>query len=486
MKNLVQTGMLVNMAKVLKWFVFIVLGLIVLLLAAIMAFLLVTGIPSNGAAMAAKGVCSAKFVADRPGDAQTLFDQDILPASPAFKVISVELDEANRSVTGKFLGMFSRTATLHPNQGCVLDLPADTAAQPFQTPAENPAPWPQGDGVTADGLTAAGADEAKLKLILQNALKESGDANGLNARGIAIAHDGKLVAREVGPGFQTNTPLHGWSMTKSVAATVFAIRADEVGLKPETPVINAFPTDRTPSWVAEWAKDNRASITIADLLYMRSGLEMEESYQPWGQVVKMLYGEPNMADWAASHPRYSDDDTRFEYLSAVSNILGQINQAQFETNEEYWQYTVDKLYTPLGIKTATLETDTSGTQVGSSFLWASVGDWTKLGQLFLNQGQWNGQQVYPASWNALLQASGKDSGEGHAYGAQVWHPAREGGECASSPNVPKDTMTMEGHWGQVVASIPSKKLVVSRLGWTVNSDDFDSCQFLGEVASSFK
>lgn len=478
--------MIVSMAKVVKWIVLVIIAIIVVLLGAVIAFLMVTGIPSNGAAMAAKGVCSAKFVADRPGDAQTLFDQDILPASPAFKVISVSMDEENRSVTGKFLGMFSRTATLHPNQGCVLDLPADTNAQPFQTPAEDPTPWPQGDAVATNGLADAGANEANLKKVLQAAMQQSGDPNGINARGIAIAHDGKLVAREVGAGFQTNTPLHGWSMTKSVAATVFAMRAEETGLKPDTLVINAFPEDKTPGWVAEWAKDNRAQITVADLLYMRSGLEMEESYQPWGQVVKMLYGEPNMASWAAGHPRYSEDETRFEYLSAVSNIIAQINQAHFATNEEYWQYTVDKLYKPLGIKTATMETDTTGTQVGSSFLWASIGDWTKLGQLFLNEGKWNGQQVYPASWNALLQASGKESGEGHSYGAQIWHPAREGGECASNPDVPKDTMTMEGHWGQVVASIPSKNLVISRLGWTINKSDFSECKFLGEVAKEFK
>lgn len=478
--------MICGMAKALKWIVIVIVAVLVVLVAAVAAFLMVTGIPGNGAAMAAKGVCSAKFVADRDGDAQQLFDQDILPASPAFKVISVSMNEDDRSVTGKFLGMFPRTATLHPNQGCVLDLPADASAKPFQTPAADLAPWPQGDAVAADALASSGADQAKLQQILSDALQGSGDPNGVNARGVAVAHDGKLVAREVGTGFETNTPLHGWSMTKSVAATVFAMRADETGLKPETPVINAFPENKAPEWVSQWAGDNRAAITVADLLYMRSGLEMEESYQPWGQVVKMLYGEPNMADWAAGHPRYNDDETRFEYLSAVSNILAQINQAHFDSNEQYWQYTVDNLYKPLGIKTATLETDTSGTQVASSFLWASVGDWTKLGQLFLNEGKWNGQQVYPESWNALLQASGKDSGEGHSYGAQVWHPARDGGECASNPDVPKDTMSMEGHWGQIVASIPSKKLVISRLGWTVNKSEFDQCKFIGDVAAAFK
>lgn len=474
------------MAKVFKW-IFIVIGILfVVLIGAVVAFLLVTGIPSNGAAMAAKGVCSAKFVADRPGDAQQLFNEDILPASPAFKVISVEMNETDRSVTGKFLGMFSRTATLHPNQGCVLDLPADPAAQPFQTPAMNPAPWPLGDAVSPVALNAAGVDKAKLQQIVSDAMKESGDPNGINARGIAIAHDGKLVAREAGTGFEVNTPLHGWSMTKTVGGILFAMKANEVGLTPETPVIKAFPAGRTPPWVAQWAGDNRATITIADLLYMRSGLEMQEDYQPWGQVVKMLYGEPNMADWAANHPRYTDDSTRFQYLSAVSNIIAQINQAQFSSNEEYWQYTVDKLYKPLGIDTATLETDTSGTQVGSSFLWASVGDWTKLGQLLADGGKWNGQQIYPATWNKYLNLSGKDSGEGHSYGAQVWLPAREGGDCADNPNVPKDTIAMEGHWGQVVAAIPSKKLVISRLGWTVNKSSFDQCKFIGDVASSFK
>ncbi len=65
----------------------------------------------------------------------------------------------------------------------------------------------------------------------------------------------------------------------------------------------------------------------------------------------------------------------------MSNILAQVVQAQFGSNEEYWDYSKTALFDPIGVKTATLETDLAGTWVGSSYLWASVGGLGAAGRI---------------------------------------------------------------------------------------------------------
>ena len=238
-------------------------------------------------------------------------------------------------------------------------------------------------------------------------------------------------------------------------------------------------------WAADWRADDRSKITVADLLYMRTGLDIDEGYLPWDPVVEMLYGQDDMARWAAGHGLQAEPGTHWEYLSAVSNILAQVVRAQFDSDAEYWAYPRSALFDAIGADSATLETDTSGTWVASSYLWASTADWARLGQLMLDDGRWQGKQVLPAGWLALAQTSALPQGEGAGYGAGSWLPGDPvGGECRDTPGVPADTVSMEGHWGQLVAMVPSRGAVIVRLGWTFDSDQFDGCRFVSDVLAA--
>jgi CubicO group peptidase (beta-lactamase class C family) len=437
-------------------------------------------IPSNAAGVVAQTVCSAKYVAGRDLPTDELVAQDVTPQSPILAVVSTEVDDANRTVTSKFLGFVSRTSALQTQRGCVLDAPADPAAKPYVPAAADPAAWPEGDGTAA----ASGVDTAALTKIVDDALVGSDDPMGMAARGVAVVQDGKLVLLENGTGIEDNTALLGWSMTKTVTGMLAYKKLTEAGVDIETPVVDAFPAGRAPSWVEEWKADDRKAITIADLMFMRSGLAMGEGYGPTGDVVQMLYGEPDMSSWAAQHPLDHQPATYWEYLSASTNILAAVVKAQFPTDQEYVDYAYAELFEPLGLTTATLSTDASGTWVGSSYLWASTADWARLGQLMLDDGRWDGKQIIPAGWWELAGTPAMPTGEGHGYGAQTWIPGEpDGGECAATPDYPKDALLMEGHYGQVVAMIPSKKAVIVRLGWTV-IPDFDGCTFVADVAKT--
>lgn len=465
----------------------LLLSLVVIVVTVAFGYLLYLRIPQNAAGMAAKSVCSAHFVAGRPQDAGTLMDQDVLPASPALSLIATSIDEQEKTVTSRFLGVVRRQASLMSDRGCVLDEPAQAGVEAYVPPAPKPGAWPQGDAALPASEWGSDVDAAKLQQIVDAAFVGEGDPDKANARGLAVVHGGKLLVLREGKDFASGTAFHGWSMTKTVAAMLFYKRAAEVGLDINTPVVDSFRPGREPAWVADWRSDERAKITVADLLYMRDGLNNDEGYDVTGSVVQMLYGEPNMAQWAADHPAAHPAGTYWQYLSATANLLADVTKGQFDSDQKYWAYSQSALFDPIGVTSATLETDTSGTWVGSSYLWASVVDWARLGQLMLRDGAWDGQQVLPEGWVKTATTPAMAEGEGHGYGAQTWLQGDPvAGDCKATPGVPADTMSMEGHWGQVVAMIPSKDLVIVRLGWTFNSDQFSDCSLISEVASTIR
>jgi CubicO group peptidase (beta-lactamase class C family) len=459
--------------------------LVVVLVAAVVGVLFWFHIPQNAAGVVAQTVCSAAFVSGRDRPVDELIASDVTPQSPVLGVVSASIDSEQHTVTAKFLGVISRTSSLQTRRGCVLDGEPDPTATPYVPAAANPAAWPAGDAPVSDAeLASLGVDKAKLTTILDKAFEGSGDPNRMNARGVAIVQGGKLLVQRDGTGIEPNTALHGWSMSKTVTAMLAWKKFQEVGLDIQTPVVDAFPDGRAPAWVADWKKDERAKITVADLLFMRDGLKIDEGYGPTGDVVQMLYGEQDMAAWAAGHPLENAPGSTWEYLSATSNILAAVTRGQFATDQEYVDYAYDALFTPVGLTTATLQTDASGTWVASSYTWASAGDWARLGQLMLKDGAWDGKQVLPTGWWALAGTPAVPTGEGHGYGAQTWIPGEpNGGECATTPGYPKDTLLMEGHWGQIVAMVPSKDAVIVRLGWTIDPD-FDGCAFVADVAAA--
>jgi CubicO group peptidase (beta-lactamase class C family) len=248
-------------------------------------------------------------------------------------------------------------------------------------------------------------------------------------------------------------------MTKTVAAMLAYKKLTEMGIDIETPVVEAFPEGRAPEWVEQWQADERAGITIADLMYMRAGLKIDEGYDPGSDVLDMLYNQPDMAGWAAEHPSEYPPGEYWEYLSAVSNILAEVVEAQFDTPEEYWTYPRTALYDPLGVKTATLETDESGYLGG---VLVPLGQSRGLGAVRTDDARprhLQGEQILPPGWWELAGTSAVAEGEGAGYGAQTWIAGNPvGGSCKATPGVPEDTLYMGGHWGQTVAMVPSATL----------------------------
>jgi CubicO group peptidase (beta-lactamase class C family) len=137
---------------------------------------------------------------------------------------------------------------------------------------------------------------------------------------------------------------------------------------------------------------------------------------------------------------------------------------------------------------AVLEPDAAGIFVGSSYLYATGRDWARLGLLYLQDGVWQGRRLLPEAWVAYSVTPVPAAPEGR-YGAQIWLKLDQG-PAAKSPDVgeppfPEDAYYMLGHYGQTVAIVPSRNLVIVRLGQTWDEGDWDPAPVLAPIVNAF-
>ena len=126
------------------------------------------------------------------------------------------------------------------------------------------------------------------------------------------------------------------------------------------------------------------------------------------------------------------------------------------------------------MKTAVLESDNSGTLVGSSLVWASGRCWARFGQLYLDQGRWNGKQFLPPTW--VRQARTASRGSKKAYGAHWWLSRRK-----SRPNLPIESFSAEGYQGQSLLVAPFQRTLIVRLEQAPKKPGFDANAFGADV-----
>jgi CubicO group peptidase (beta-lactamase class C family) len=437
--------------KLLKWFFGLaipaVLGLAVWLYAAPPALIRV------GAGYAAKIVCSNVFLAGRDPDEVLRVDVQA-PGHPLLKLMSVSVDEAGNTVTAGLLGIFGRQTALMRGKdlGCSsvpdgdLEAAAKVAADISMPPMVSlpDALWPEGNRVDA-------SQDPELAAILHDPA-----LTGPDMRAVVIVHDGRIVGEVYGEGFSAETPLLGWSMAKTVTA---AILGTVVGDGKMAVTDKALLTDWT---------DGRAAIGVGDLMAMSSGLEFNEDYGDVTDVTSMLYLQPDMAAFAAAKPLAGEMGSVFSYSSGTPLVLSRLWQDRVGNDAPSWPRT--RLFDPIGMTSAVLEMDARGTFVGSSYLYATARDWARFGQFLLQDGVWNGKAILPPGFVAWMREPAPASNGTYGRG-QLWLRGPEGGlpdnvDPDAGFGLPKDTYWLEGHDGQSVAVIPSKRLVVVRMGLT--------------------
>ncbi|GGK37102.1 MULTISPECIES: serine hydrolase domain-containing protein [Flavobacteriaceae] len=411
----------------------------------------------------AKSVCSCTFEADRDLRSIEAGDNGFSPINLAKNVIN----EKEKSVVSTIFGLKARKAIYKEGVGCVL-LPNDIENikfKPNRTFLKNKLPYPYGDATQKDTVFSNLDYDA-----LQNAVDNAFDKNGeqlKRTRAVVVIYKGQIIAEKYAEGFSKDTKLLGWSMTKSITNAVLGVLEKQGNININQ--INLFP---------EWENDERSKITLNNLLQMNSGLEWVEDYNTISDVTKMLFLADDMTRTQLNKPLTGKPNESWNYSSGTTNLLSGFVRNQFKTHQEYLDFWYTELIDKIGMSSMIVETDATGNYIGSSYGWATARDWAKFGLLYLNEGNWNGEQILNKSWvNYSKTPTNTSNGE---YGAQFWLNA--GGVYS---NVPKDLFSCNGYQGQYVFIIPSKDLVIVRFGLTENPE-FNVDAFLSEVISSFQ
>jgi CubicO group peptidase (beta-lactamase class C family) len=323
---------------------------------------------------------------------------------------------------------------------------------PAVTSVDPSALWPEGRKVESDQSVA-------------RLLSDTGLA-GPGLRAVVVVKRGRIVGETYSIGFSKDTPLLGWSMTKTVNAAILGtlIRDGKLSLDDK----GLFP---------QWQGNQRGDIRIADLAAMESGLAFNENYGTVADVTRMLYLEPDMANFAADQPLEADPGTRFGYSSGTAVMLSKIWMDRIGDRTAALSYPRNALFGPLGMQSAVMETDAAGTFVGSSYMYATARDWARIGLLLARDGVWNGNRILPPGFVTLMHQANATS-NGRYSKMQTWLPGK------NNPDIPTDAFFLQGHDGQTITIIPSLDLVVVRLGLTPSWNRYDPTRLVAEVVKA--
>ena len=421
-----------------------------------------------------KVLCSSIFVSGRSESSVISEDLDFSPLNLArFKV-----DYKDSSVTCSLFGFAEQKAIYRPGLGATLVNGISELAlraQQFNLPPHIPVTtdtlaWPMGDKTT--GSFPSDVDSLKVASAMDLAFANNNDSTSTNiTRALIVLYDGRIIAERYASGINRNTRLTGWSMTKSITGALTGLLVKQGRLD-----INALAP--VPEWKDEG--DPRHGITITNLLQQTSGLDFSEVYDKPADANRMLFREKDAAAYTASRDLSKKPGTKFRYSSGNSNILSRILR-QTLGDRQYQALPYQQLFYKLGMYSAVLEPDPSGTYVGSSFCYATARDWARFGLLYYNKGAWNNEQILPEEWirRSITPTPAAEQGE---YGFQWWLNAGEKNNPSNRlyDQLPVDMYWADGFEGQNVFIIPSKKLVVVRLGLT-RASHWDESSFIETV-----
>ncbi len=416
------------------------------------------------AAYAAKVAASAVFVSGRELD--SVLAEELYPDRPLERLIRpflrLQVDRDQGTVTA-ILGKAHATAVRTANVGCTLladGVDAEALAargSPRQAPITERSEWPLGE-ITAGPAPKATIDEAALTAAIAAAFVEPANGPALRTRAVVVVHRGRLIAERYAAGYDTTMALPGWSMSKTLTNALIGIRMHQGKLDLQAPL-------RTAPWPAT---DPRRALRLHHLLTMTPGLAWNEGYEdPASDVLRMLFTSKDHAEVQTALNLEHEPGSSWRYSSGVTNLLCRELRRTFADDADYWAFPERELFAPLHMHHAVLETDPSGTFVGSSYGFATARDWARLGLLYAQDGVFAGKRILPEGWvSASAAASPASRGR---FGRHLWlnaDPDGDGPQPRMWADLPENLMHMDGHEGQYVIVLPTEQLVIVRLGCT--------------------
>ena len=224
-----------------------------------------------------------------------------------------------------------------------------------------------------------------------------------------------------------------------------------------------------PAPIPEWQStgDPRRNIRIVDILQMSSGLRIiapqDPDYNPAGPYPDHLYlytGSIDSFHYAATRPLQWPPGTVGRYHNSDPVLINYLIRLGVEKRgDNYLSFPRHALFDKIGVRTMVMETDPFGNFLTQGYELASGRDWARLGNLYLQDGIWNGERILPEGYASFVStlAPAWEADKRPVYGAFFWLNR-------DTSAVPPDAYYMSGAGGQKTFIIPSHDLVVVRLG----------------------
>jgi len=414
------------------------------------------------AAMAAHHLCSGMFVVGRGHErsVEEVLHNDIV-RFPAFSwqddfTYGVDPEERSATVTGSGF-IAPRTAVYNDDQGCTI-LPRGANGVFFEPvdvvsalPDASDQRWPLGD-VDAYGSFPE-VDATELDAALDWAISQ--DAQ--NTRALVVVYRGKIIGERYAEGFTKDTPQISWSEGKSITAALIGVLVQQGEL-----------TLDEPAPVAEWqgADDPRREIRVRDLLNMSSGLEFAnyglarpDSWSAANEHFRIYFDSVNVFEHATKQPLEIPPGSQFRYRNSDPLTLGRIVREKVEARGgDYLTFPQSDLFDRIGARNFVLEPDAWGNFILTGYDYGSAWDWARFGLLHLQDGVFEGDRVLPEGWVDFI-SSPAPGDPTSGYGGLFW--LNRGG---AMDRVPEDAFWPAGFMGQLTIVIPSRDMVVVRLG----------------------
>jgi len=414
----------------------------------------------QGLGYLAKNNCSAVFVAGQ--DLKETKDLFVSPEVAPYDILTItDVDVAAGTVSSRdiLFGQKNLHVAMHrPGFGCVLQYEATAAELDAQTPEflysdtlPSDQVWPAGSAGMAPRTDIA-VDYDAIDTAIDNGYEPLDEKVTTS---IAVVYKGQLIAERYRPTYGPFTPILGWSLTKGVTSTLVGILSDD-GLLDVNDRAN----------IDEWIGTDKESITLNNLLQMAHGLQYEETSR--GENAdqgRMVFDSPSQADYMIARPLAEVPGTVYNYATGSTALVAYLAQnAMGGALGDAYEFYQTELFQKLGITTSVFEHDTTGYFLGGSALNMSARDWARFGQLYLQNGEWNGERILSQDWMnyALAPSSAQPT-----FGASVWLNTNQ----ERWPTLPADAFGFNGHQEQMIMIVPSKDLVVVRTGFTYGGEE---------------
>lgn len=257
-----------------------------------------------------------------------------------------------------------------------------------------------------------------------------------------IVKNGYIVDEYYKDGYDETSSFILNSASKSVTSALIGIAIDNGYIKGiDVPISEYFPQ------ILNFDNEYWKQITIRHLLNHTSGVSTTDDalWNEWRS-------SDNWLDYIFNLPVTAKPGTQFSYSTGNTHLLSAILQKA--TGMNLYDFGKQYLFDFVGMDSVKIDTDPQGISDGGNGIWMTVYDMAKFGQLYLNNGVWENQQIIPAEWIAQSTSVQFDRSTGSAdYGYQWW--VRTFGEQGYK------AYFAQGHAGQYIFVIPELKLVIA-------------------------